>query len=65
MKKLQADLDTKLVQRDEMKEKRRLEMEGGSVRAPSSEGGEGEGSEDGGDDVNLFGDELDNRMEMG
>ena len=42
LRKLQADLDTKLAQRDEMKEQRRLQKEGGANGAPGSEGGDGD-----------------------
>ena len=55
MKKLQADLDTKIVQRDELKEKRRLQKEGVSVEdAGSDADDEEEGGPDNMDD-DLFG----------
>ena len=57
LKKLQADLDMKLAQRDEMKEQQRLKKEGVAPEDADTEGGnEGEG-EDGADD--LFGDDQD------
>ena len=48
MRKLQADLDTKMAQRDEMKEKKRLEKEGihlddAGSDADDEEEAEGEG----------------------
>lgn len=53
LRKLQADLDTKLVQRDEMKEMRRLQQEGGGTTG-ASEGGDGDDADS--DDGDLFGD---------
>ncbi|KAI0086172.1 TAFII55 protein conserved region-domain-containing protein [Irpex rosettiformis] len=61
LRKLQADLDTKLVQRDELKEKRRLEMEGGGEARGSGEHNEGSSDED--DD--LFGEGPDDGMHIG
>ncbi|KAI0819120.1 TAFII55 protein conserved region-domain-containing protein [Irpex lacteus] len=56
LRKLQADLDTKLAQRDEMKEKRRLEMEGGEGAGGQAHS-EGGGSSDS-DNDDLFGEDL-------
>ena len=56
LRKLQADLDTKLAQRDEMKEKRRLEKEGGAGGAAESEGGDG--------DVDSDNSEVDENVDM-
>ncbi|KAI0345369.1 hypothetical protein BDW22DRAFT_1418609 [Trametopsis cervina] len=65
LRKLQADLDTKLAQRDEMKEKRRLEKEGGQG-VVGSEGGDGEDSDsESGKDDDLFGDDPADDMEIG
>jgi transcription initiation factor TFIID subunit 7 len=64
LRKLQADLDTKLAQRDEMKEKRRLELEGGQGTGGSS-GAQDRDSSDADDDDDLFGDNSSNRMDIG
>jgi transcription initiation factor TFIID subunit 7 len=61
LRKLQSDLDTKLVQRDEMKEKQRWQKEGAVDSAPGSEGGDTDSDESEGDD--LFGDS--NNMNIG
>ena len=54
MRKLQADLDTKRAQRDELKEKRRLQKEG---KAPDG-GDDGDDEDEGEDDNALQGDDL-------
>jgi transcription initiation factor TFIID subunit 7 len=64
LRKLQADLDTKLAQRDEMKEKRRLELEGGQGTGGSL-GAQDRDSSDADDDDDLFGDNSSNRMDIG
>ena len=61
-KKLQADLDTKLAQRDEMKEKRRLQKEGISAEDAGSEAGDEGGRTMENDD--LFGEDADH-MDIG
>lgn len=56
MKKLTADLEMKLAQRDELKEQQRLKKEGvipGDTNAGDTDG-DGEGA---GEDADLFGDE--------
>ncbi|PSR75389.1 hypothetical protein PHLCEN_2v9147 [Hermanssonia centrifuga] len=65
LRKLQADLDMKLAQRDELKEKRRLEKEGGTAEDVGAGSGddEGEGG-DGMDQEDLFGEDPDS-MDMG
>lgn len=58
LKKLQADLDMKLAQRDEIKEKTRMRKEGITYEDADTEGGHEEDGEDGADnDDDLFGDE--------
>ncbi|KAF7793165.1 hypothetical protein EIP86_004274 [Pleurotus ostreatoroseus] len=54
LRKLQADLDTKRAQRDELKEKRRLQKEG---KAPDG-GDDGDDEDEGEDDNALQGDDL-------
>ena len=61
LKKLQADLDTKMAQRDELKEKARLKREGNPGGA-AVDGNDGDDS--GGEDDDLFG-EGDDGMEIG
>lgn len=65
LRKLQADLDMKLAQRDELKEKRRLEKEGVTAEDVGAGSGddEGEGG-DGMDQEDLFGEDPDS-MDMG
>lgn len=65
LKKLQADLDMKLVQRDELKEKQRLIKEGITQDA-DTEGAneEGNGEDGAGGDDGLFGDEPEADMGM-
>ena len=46
MRKLQTDLDTKLAQRDEMKEQRRLQKEGISTQDAGSDAGDEEDDEE-------------------
>ena len=53
LKKLQADLDTKMAQREELKEKSRLKREGNAGGAAADDGGD----EDDGEEDDLFGDE--------
>lgn len=65
LKKLQADLDMKFVQRDELKEKQRLIKEGLAQEDADTEGaGEDADLEDGGGDEGLFGDEPESGMDM-
>lgn len=61
MKKLQADLDTKMAQRDEMKEKSRLRKQGITQGAVA---GGTDADDFGADDDDLFGEEPDG-MEIG
>ena len=61
LKKLQADLDTKMAQRDELKEKSRLKREGNPDGTAANED---DGDESGGDDDDLFG-EAPDAMEIG
>lgn len=64
LKKLQADLDMKLAQRDEMKEKQRMRKEGIVPEEGDTDGvneGDGEDGEDGDD---LFGDEPGTAMDV-
>ncbi|KAI1795896.1 TAFII55 protein conserved region-domain-containing protein [Ganoderma leucocontextum] len=61
LKKLQADLDTKMAQRDEMKEKSRLRKQG---ITPGAAVGGNDADEFGGDDDDLFGEGPD-VMEIG
>ena len=56
LKKLQADLDMKLAQRDELKEKQRMIKEGIMQEDADTEGA-GDDAEDAGGDAGLFGDE--------
>jgi len=64
LKKLQADLDMKLAQRDEMKEQQRLKKEGIVLEDADTEGGnEGDG-EDGADEGELFGGDQDATMDI-
>ncbi|KAI8998653.1 TAFII55 protein conserved region-domain-containing protein [Trametes punicea] len=65
LKKLQADLDMKLAQRDEMKEQQRLRKEGGSGEAAG--GGHDADDEDAGDEEedDLFGEGTGNTMDIG
>ncbi|OCH88181.1 hypothetical protein OBBRIDRAFT_758591 [Obba rivulosa] len=64
LKKLQADLDMKLAQRDELKEKQRLRKEGISGEDADTEGGNDEAeTEEAADDGDLFGGE--DSMEIG
>lgn len=62
LKKLQADLDMKLAQRDELKEQQRLKKVGMVVEDGDTEGGN-EGDGDG--DEGLFGDEGEIEMQIG
>ena len=55
MKKLQADLDTKMAQRDELKEKSRLKREGN----PNGSAANDNADDSGGDDDALFGESGD------
>ncbi|KAH9952050.1 TAFII55 protein conserved region-domain-containing protein [Amylocystis lapponica] len=60
LKKLQADLDMKLAQRDDMKEQQRLKKEGIIPEDADTEGGNDGDGEDGADeDGDLFGDTED------
>lgn len=61
LKKLQADLDTKMAQRDEMKEKSRLRKQGITLGAAV---GGNDVDDFGGDDDDLFGEGPDG-MEIG
>ncbi|PIL23980.1 hypothetical protein GSI_13731 [Ganoderma sinense ZZ0214-1] len=61
LKKLQADLDTKMAQRDEMKEKSRLRKQG---ITPGAAAGGTDAEDFGGDDDDLFGEGPDG-MEIG
>ena len=61
LKKLQADLDTKMAQRDEMKENSRLRKEGIN---PSTVAGGNDADDFGGEDDDLFG-EGPEGMEIG
>ncbi|KAI0079872.1 hypothetical protein K474DRAFT_1689533 [Panus rudis PR-1116 ss-1] len=64
LKKLQADLDMKKAQREEMKEKQRLQKEGINPEDVDTEGGnDGDVDEDG--EGGLFGDEDDMAMDIG
>lgn len=67
LKKLQADLDMKMAQRDEMKEQQRLRKEG---VIPGGAGGGGqdaddEDAEEEEDEGDLFGQDPGNAMEIG
>lgn len=61
LKKLQADLDTKMAQRDEMKEKSRLRKQG---ITPGVAVGGNDADDFGGDDDDLFGEGPDG-MDIG
>ncbi len=61
LKKLQADLDTKMAQRDEMKEKSRLRKQG--ITTGVAVGGN-DADDFGGDDDDLFGEGPDG-MDIG
>lgn len=63
LRKLQADLDTKLAQRDEMKEKRRLEMEGSEAVGGGGGRSQDQDSSDG-DDNDLFGEDPNDSMDI-
>ncbi|KZT68148.1 hypothetical protein DAEQUDRAFT_728183 [Daedalea quercina L-15889] len=64
LKKLQADLDMKLAQRDEMKEKQRMRKEGIVLEEGDTDGvNEGDG-EDGEEQDDLFGDEPGTAMDV-
>ncbi|CDO68302.1 hypothetical protein BN946_scf184799.g29 [Trametes cinnabarina] len=65
LKKLQADLDMKMAQRDEMKEQQRLRKEGGAGGAAA--GGNDADDEDAGDEDedDLFGGDPGDAMEIG
>ena len=59
MRKLQTDLDTKLAQRDEMKEQRRLQKEGISTQDAGSDAGDEEDDEgENGNSNDMTGDDL-------
>ena len=59
MRKLQTDLDTKLAQRDEMKEQRRLQKEGISTQDAGSDAGDEEDDEgENGNGNDMTGDDL-------
>lgn len=57
----------KLAQRDEMKEQQRLQKEGMTTEDADTEGGNDDvdGAEDGGDDVDLFGEDPSTGMDIG
>lgn len=55
MRKLQADLDTKRIQRDELKEKQRLQKEGKVPLDGDEDGGD---EDEGEDDSSMQGDDL-------
>ncbi|KAI0688252.1 TAFII55 protein conserved region-domain-containing protein [Cytidiella melzeri] len=65
LRKLQADLDTRLAQRDEMKEKRRLEMEGGEEAGGSLGGPDEDKNTSDGDNDDLFGEGPSDEMDIG
>ncbi|KAJ3545015.1 hypothetical protein NM688_g5679 [Phlebia brevispora] len=68
LRKLQADLDTKRAQRDEMKEKRRLQKEGKSTADVGSEADDEDEDGDDGDNVqgsDLFGEPQNVSMDIG
>lgn len=62
LKKLQADLDTKLVQREEIKEQQRMKKEGIIAEEDTEGGNEADGEEAEQDD--LFGDDAGAGMDM-
>ncbi|KZT11325.1 uncharacterized protein LAESUDRAFT_740854 [Laetiporus sulphureus 93-53] len=67
LKKLQADLDMKLAQRDEMKEKQRMKKEGIVTEDGDVEGGNEEAEsddEEGDDEEDLFGDSAGGGMDI-
>ena len=66
LKKLQADLDMKLAQRDEMKEQQRLQKEGVTGEDADTEGGndDAEGREDEGENEDLFGEDPNTSMDI-
>jgi transcription initiation factor TFIID subunit 7 len=58
LKKLTADLEMKREQRDELKERQRMQQEGITNDLDNADGGVSEpGAEGGGDDGDLFGDD--------
>lgn len=66
MRKLQTDLDTKLAQRDELKEKRRWQKEGINPDDVGSEGGDEEEIEGNTmEESDLFGEGPDVNMDIG
>lgn len=64
LKKLQADLDMKLAQRDEMKEKQRMRKEGIVPEEGDTDGVNEVDGDDGDDEDDLFGDEPETAMDV-
>ena len=65
MKKLTADLEMKLAQRDEMKEQQALKKAGVVPQDPNAGDTDGDGDGDGaGGDVDLFGDDEGSDMDI-
>ena len=64
LKKLQADLDMKLAQRDEIKEKQRMRKEGIVPEEGDTDGVNEVDGEDGDDEDDLFGDEPETAMDV-